>query len=873
MLFECFYIKTQIYIYTLIFILKQRVMKKLFLILGFLVSSFLALNAQVLSVAGHISDVNGAGVNGVQVTISNPMWGIPTPLGIVTTDNNGYYYWVDTVGFIGAGQGILTVSAMDCDGSYLSQTLTYLVPSSITLNANFTYCSNSGGGTCFSNFYAIPDSSNYMTVHFQEQAFGAGPFTYSWDFGDGTTGSTASPSHTYSISGYFVACLTITDATGCNSSSCQSIYVANQNCFTTFTSTPSPSNNMSFTFTATTAGGNGVYFWDFGDGVIDTTSGATATHTFAQAGLYWVSVTVYDPATGCFAYDYQMVTAGNYCYTSFYYYSDSVNYLTNTFYAQSSSNYPTTYAWDFGDGNTSTAATPTHTYAQAGTYNVCVTATDSSGCVSTECQTVYVFNYSNCFISFTSTPDSSNYTYTFAVDSASAGTYYVWDFGDGFIDTVSGANATYTYQYDGWYYVCLYAFDPVSGCATTYCELITVGYVNPCQAYIQYYNVPGSSTFDFYTYETGVAPFTYSWDFGDGNTSTAATPSHTYNTSNSSYTVTLTVTDANGCVSVDSTWVWVYPFSNSGAIAGFVWKDTTNFTFADATVYLIAYDSTANSLTAIDTVQAQQGFFEFYNIPAGSYLVKAALTPNDPDFANYLPTYFEQSLTWGAAQYVSPIPFGMPAFISLQLIAGNNPGGPGFIGGFVMNGAGRPVDGNVTLIEDIADLEPMAGVSVLLLDANNNPVTHTITATDGSYQFANIAMGDYKVHVEETGKVTFPATLTIDANSLNHSNVHFTIHSSMVTLTGLYEVENVEGFNVFPNPIQDLATVQIDLKENMDLTMTITNLVGQEVVRENKTLNAGNNTFNLDMSSLPTGLYLLSLKSGSDVITYKLQKM
>ncbi|NJN78631.1 MAG: hypothetical protein HC803_10165 [Saprospiraceae bacterium] len=112
----------------------------------------------------------------------------------------------------------------------------------------------------------------------------------------------------------------------------------------------------------------------------------------------------------------------------------------------------------------------------------------------------------------------------------------------------------------------------------------------------------------------------------------------------------------------------------------------------------------------------------------GLYLVKAALLPTDADYANYLPTYFIQSLNWSNAQYVGPVSWGLAAFINIQLVAGNNPGGPGFIGGLVVNGAGRPITGDVTLVEDITTLEPMEGVSVLLLDANNNAVTHTVTA-------------------------------------------------------------------------------------------------------------------------------------------------
>ena len=64
--------------------------------------------------------------------------------------------------------------------------------------------------------------------------------------------------------------------------------------------------------------------------------------------------------------------------------------LTITF-TDASTNTPTSWAWDFGDGSSTNATqqNPVHTYAAAGTYNVTLTATNSAGS-NTATQTGYV---------------------------------------------------------------------------------------------------------------------------------------------------------------------------------------------------------------------------------------------------------------------------------------------------------------------------------------------------------------------------------------------------------------------------------------------------------------------------------------------------
>lgn len=116
-------------------------------------------------------------------------------------------------------------------------------------------------------------------------------------------------------------------------------------------------------------------------------------------------------------------------------------------FSDSSSN-PTSWYWDFGDGNTDTIQNPSHTYANDSTYIVCLTASSSCG-TSTVCDTLTVcapmiagFTYSDTAL-----------TVNFSDTSSGNITSWYWTFGDGNNDTVP--NPTHTYATSGSYWVCL----------------------------------------------------------------------------------------------------------------------------------------------------------------------------------------------------------------------------------------------------------------------------------------------------------------------------------------------------------------------------------------------------------------------------------
>ncbi len=133
------------------------------------------------------------------------------------------------------------------------------------------------------------------------------------------------------------------------------------------------------------------YDWDFGDGT--TATGQTVSHTYGADGTYTVTLTVTDDAgdTGSDAQDVSVSEATtNEAPTADF--TVSTTDLTADFTDQSSDPDGTveSWSWDFGDGATSTAQNPSHTYDADGTYTVTLTVTDDAGATDTASQDVTV---------------------------------------------------------------------------------------------------------------------------------------------------------------------------------------------------------------------------------------------------------------------------------------------------------------------------------------------------------------------------------------------------------------------------------------------------------------------------------------------------
>ncbi len=189
------------------------------------------------------------------------------------------------------------------------------------------------------------------------------------------------------------------------------------------------------------------------------------------------------------------------------------------------------YEWDFGDGNTSTEESPTHTYTKEGEYIVVLTAFRDDGKEDTSSLTLILPDEINTEALFSYTINSL-FTVDFTNKSVDANKYE-WDFGDG--NTSTEESPTHTYTKEGEYIVVLTAFRDDGKEDTSSLTLILPDEINTEALFS--YTINSLFTVDFTN--KSVDANKYEWDFGDGNTSTEESPTHTY-TKEGEYIVVLT---------------------------------------------------------------------------------------------------------------------------------------------------------------------------------------------------------------------------------------------------------------------------------------------------------------------------------------------
>jgi len=469
-----------------------------------------------------------------------------------------------------------------------------------------------------------------------------------WDFGDATTLADTSDlqngSYIYNSLGVYNVNLIITSQSGCQDTATQTIQVYGR-------------PTASYSYTAAPCKNNAVYFqdssfnqqativnwnWEFGPGSYSTLQNPVYVF-YAADSCYDVKLTATDnrgcvddtTMSVCVPAEFNITfSAPPTCLR------DSTFFTPQLLAPLGDS--MVFFSWNFGDPtsgihNTSTLEFPSHLYSAPGTYTVGLQVTDINNCPKTVYLPVTIMPLPLPSFSFTAGVCDSTITFDESSSGNGSGiSQWIWNFGDGFIDTITAPNqpdTTHLYSSPNVYIVSL-AVTNANGCTNVYSDTNVL--VKPCIiAEFELYNDTlicqnNMLAFADSSY-SGLPTNEWYWDFGDGTDTTyyayTNPVNHTYTTSGTFFVKLKIFTDVAGQQVSDSTILKVVvsptplPDFTFGVVCDKQKAVFTNMTSGNGT-QIVGYAWTFGDVTAAPNDTSQQKNPEYLYAAPGTYDIK-----------------------------------------------------------------------------------------------------------------------------------------------------------------------------------------------------------------------------------------------------------
>ena len=230
--------------------------------------------------------------------------------------------------------------------------------------------------------------------------------------------------------------------------------------------------NEDIQFTDSTLGNPSTWRWEFGDGI--TSDEQNPVHTYYEEGSYTVSLFVSNSSGSDSITKTDYITVHKRPIALFT--ASSTNLAVGeiiTFTDQSLNN-PTSWLWDFGNGDTSTDQNPTYAYNEVGTYTIALTVSNEYGDnTNTKSGYITIGRAPDAEFSATPTEITEVMNVEFTDESLNTPTSWNWDFGDGSSSTEQ--NPIHTYYDAGTYTVELTVSNAYGSDNITKTNLIIVG--------------------------------------------------------------------------------------------------------------------------------------------------------------------------------------------------------------------------------------------------------------------------------------------------------------------------------------------------------------------------------------------------------------
>jgi gliding motility-associated-like protein len=437
---------------------------------------------------------------------------------------------------------------------------------------------SAGVSPAFNNSVPL-NCSPPLNINFTNLSTGPGILSYNWNFGDGGTSTLLNPSHVYNSTGSFTVTLVVTSNLGCTDTLIKSNAVVISTNVTAFTAPDSICINSPVSFLNTSNPAAQSQTWDFGDATGSTL--VNPVKTYSTAGIYNVILT--NSYSGCTDTAIRTIVVNPRPAADFTS-NDTINcqppHIVNF---QNTSTGGVSWSWDFGDGGTSTAQNPSHTYTTYGNFTVTLIATNSSGCTDTVIKTNFI-RVARASIVIAGLPQQGCIPFTITpiatITSLSPVTSYLWDFGDGTTSTLQ--NPSHTYTVLGSYTVRLIITQAL-GCPDTLTLISGVKVGTPPTVDFSATPLIACAFSDVQFTDLSIPVDEWLWDFGDGGTSNLQNPIHQFTTPGT-FTIKLTARNS-GCAVTNTKTAYITvlpPVSQFNVTPNCT--NRTQFTFTDNSI-------------------------------------------------------------------------------------------------------------------------------------------------------------------------------------------------------------------------------------------------------------------------------------------------
>jgi len=363
----------------------------------FILGSLVYAQNVTLNVSGHVTDQQtGLPIANHQLVVTVFPDSINSFVPIydsVLTDPSGFYAMNFPVIFTPGTASFFSIGTYDCMMNWNQQVMTY-TGNQTSFTADFNICNDTIIPPSPCENYIIAGGIQGLTVSFQGGIMNGQTASYFWDFGDNNSDTGQYITHTYAQQGVYNVVLQTETPYGCidfsnytlvlmdsiNPSSCEN-YIA-----------VTGTQGLTVSLAGSLLNGQMAdYFWGMGDGT--TITGQNITHTYAQQGIYMVTLQTFTSDSCIDVSNYTLVlmdSIPNGC-AGYFIASPTSNPYEILFTGYTQSQYPTEFTWEFGDGTTASGQSQLHTYCCFGTYSVTLTTTDSTGCYSSFAAPVVVY--------------------------------------------------------------------------------------------------------------------------------------------------------------------------------------------------------------------------------------------------------------------------------------------------------------------------------------------------------------------------------------------------------------------------------------------------------------------------------------------------